>query len=181
MVRTSSLYFHKARALRLTSALLSYSVRSQRHRYECTQFTIRFLKEIKKLVSRALFSYISTGEFLRTLEKCKRHSPSARASPCLYNSTMHSARFLFFKDVHGKKNAESPDRRNFEGVRGPFVINLHSCYNFARVLHWSAIVFSQSEARKFFLYIINWIIRRGVYYFFRNSSAAFNLYEGSVC
>ena len=82
---------------------------------------------------------------------------------------MHSARFLFFKDVHGKKNAESPDRRNFEGVRGPFVINLHSCYNFARVLHWSAIVFSQSEARKFFLYIINWIeffgirVRRLIY------------------
>ena len=40
-----------------------------------------FIKEIKKLVPRALLSYISTREFLRTLEKCEKHSPSARASP----------------------------------------------------------------------------------------------------
>ena len=40
-----------------------------------------FIKEIKKLVTSALLSSISTREFLRTLEKCKKHSPSARASP----------------------------------------------------------------------------------------------------
>ena len=40
-----------------------------------------FIKEIKKLVPRALLSHISTREFLRTLEKCEKHSPSARASP----------------------------------------------------------------------------------------------------
>ena len=34
-----------------------------------------FLKGINKLVPRALFSYISTREFLRTLEKCEKHSP----------------------------------------------------------------------------------------------------------
>ena len=81
LVRTSSLYFHKARALRHTSALLRYSTCSLRHRYERAQFTIPFLKEIKKLVPRALLSYISTWEFLRTLEKYEKHSPSARASP----------------------------------------------------------------------------------------------------
>ena len=30
------------------------------------------------------------------------------------------------------------------------------------------------------MYIINWIKRRVVYYIVRDSSAAFNLYEGSV-
>ena len=98
-------YFHNARALRHTSAPLRYSTRSLRHRYERAQFTIPFLKKIKKLVPRALLSYISTWEFLGTLEKYEKHSPSARASPhflvflkipaCLYNSTLHSARFLF--------------------------------------------------------------------------------------
>ena len=105
LVRTSSLYFHKARALRHTSVLLRYNARSLRHRYELAQFTTHFLKEIKTLVPRALLSYVSTCEFLRTLEKCEKHSPSARVSPhflvflkipkCWYNSTMHSARFSF--------------------------------------------------------------------------------------
>ena len=95
LVRKSSLYFHKARAFGLTSALLRYSARSLCRRYERTQFTIHFTKGIKKLVPQALLSYISTWEFLRTLEKCEKHSPSARAPPCLYDSTMHSARFLF--------------------------------------------------------------------------------------
>ena len=30
------------------------------------------------------------------------------------------------------------------------ICNLHSCYNFALVLHENALVLSQSEARKFF-------------------------------
>ena len=33
--------------------------------------------------------------------------------------------------------------------------NLHMCYNFALALHENALVFSQSEARNFFMYIIN--------------------------
>ena len=50
-------------------------------------------------------SYISTWEFLRTLEKCEKHSAATRASlctslvslkipTCLYNSTMHSDAFF---------------------------------------------------------------------------------------
>ena len=58
-VRTSSLYFHKARALRHTNALLRYNARSLRHRYERAQFAIH-IKEIKKLVPCALLSSIST-------------------------------------------------------------------------------------------------------------------------
>ena len=101
---TSELYY-KARVLRLTSALFRYSARSLRHRYERTQFTIRFIEEIEKLVPRTLFSSISTWEhFKRTLEKCENHEPKARSALS--------------------------------------VINLHSCYNFARVLHENAIVFS---------------------------------------
>ena len=32
--------------------------------------------------------------------------------------------------------------------------NLHLCYNFALVLHKNALIFSQSEARNSFMYII---------------------------
>ena len=82
LVRTSLLHFHKARALRHTSALLRYNPRSLRHRYERAQFTIYFIKEIKRPCSSSIIlSYISTWEFLRTLEKCEKHSPLARASP----------------------------------------------------------------------------------------------------
>ena len=86
------------------SALLRYNARSPRHRNGRAQFTIHFIKEIKKLVPRALLSYIGSWEF-RTLEEHKKHTPSARASPlfarvlkipkCWYNSTMHLARFLY--------------------------------------------------------------------------------------
>ena len=95
LVRTSSLYFHKASTLHHRSALLRYNACSLCHWYEHAQFTIHFIKEKEKLVPRALLSYISTWEFLRTHKKCKKHLPSACASlflkiPAhLYNSTMH--------------------------------------------------------------------------------------------
>ena len=54
LVRTISLYFHKARVLRHTSALLRYNARSLRHRYERVQFTTRFLKKIKKTCSSSI-------------------------------------------------------------------------------------------------------------------------------
>ena len=46
-------------------------------------FAFLFYKRNKKLVPRALLSYISTWDFLRTLEKCQKHSPAARASLAL--------------------------------------------------------------------------------------------------
>ena len=97
LVRTSSLYFHKACALRHTSALLRYNAHSLRHRYECAQFTIYFITEIKQLLPRALLSSISTWEFLRrTRDVLPRTSLVFLKIPkCLYNSTMHSAGFLF--------------------------------------------------------------------------------------
>ena len=54
---------------------------------------------------------------------------------------------LLFNTVHGKKNAESQERRNFESVRALLVIctrvtTLQSSYNFAGVLHENAIVSS---------------------------------------
>ena len=55
---------------------------------------------------------------------------------------------LLVNNVHEKNIAESQDRRNFESVRA--ICNLHSCYNFALVLHENAPVFSQSEASNFF-------------------------------
>ena len=48
----------------------------------------------KKLVPRALLSCINTWEFLRTFEKCTS-LVFLKILACLYNSTIHSVRFLF--------------------------------------------------------------------------------------
>ena len=73
-ILTSSVIYYWTEARQLVIYLLNNAC-SLRHRYERAQFTIHFIKEIKKLVSRALLSYISTWELLRTLEKCEKHSP----------------------------------------------------------------------------------------------------------
>ena len=73
LVRTSSLYFHKARALRHTSALLRYKARSLRHRYERAQFTIHFIKEMKKNCSWSIVElYKHLGIFKNTREVQER-------------------------------------------------------------------------------------------------------------
>ena len=76
------------------------------HKFKILRIVDYFIKGIeKKLVPRALLSYINPWKFLRTLEKCENDSPTARASlstslvflkipACLYNLTMHSTRFL---------------------------------------------------------------------------------------
>ena len=46
LVRTSSLYFNKARALRHTSALSRYNAHTIRHQDECEQFTMLFVSEL---------------------------------------------------------------------------------------------------------------------------------------
>ena len=69
LVRKSSLYFHKARAFGLTSALLRYSARSLCRRYERTQFTIHFTKGIKKTCSSSIVElYKHLGIFKNTRE-----------------------------------------------------------------------------------------------------------------
>ena len=66
--------------------------------------------------------------------------------------------------MYMKKNiAESQDRRNFKSVRELFVFcprvtTMHLRYDFAFALHENALVFSQSEVRNFFMYIINKVI-----------------------
>ena len=66
----------------------------------------------KKRALRALLSYISTREFLRTREKCiEKHEAQPSASlctslvflkipKCLYNSTMHSGAFFISIVLH---------------------------------------------------------------------------------
>ena len=52
------------------------------------------LQKKKRLVPRALMSCISTWEILRTFEKCIS-LVFLKIPACLYNSTIHLARFLF--------------------------------------------------------------------------------------
>ena len=66
-------------------------------------------------------------------------------------------------NVHRKNIAEGQDRRNFKSVREIFVLyprvtTMHLRYDFAVVLHENVLVFSQSEARNLFMYIINKVI-----------------------
>ena len=102
MVRKSSLYFLKARALRHTSALLRYNARSLRHWYERAQFTIHFIKEIKKTCSSSIVElYKHFGIFKNTREVLLRTSLVFLKIPTrLYNPTMHLARFYFFIITH---------------------------------------------------------------------------------
>ena len=64
------------------------------------------MKGIDTVVPRALLSDISTWEFLRTIKKCEKHSPTAHASLCtslvfvkipagLYKSTMHKEQVIY--------------------------------------------------------------------------------------
>ena len=103
-VRTSSLYFHKARALRHTSALLRYNAGSLRHRYERAQFTIHSIKEIKKTCSSsivALYRHLRIFRYTREVLLRTRfrlvllRTSLVKFPTCSYNSTMHSALFLF--------------------------------------------------------------------------------------
>ena len=93
LVRTSSLYFHKARALRHTGA------RSLCHRYERAQFTILFIKEIKKLVLRALSSlrlvFLRTSlVFLKIVitQQCTRRVFYFFSTPC--SQSLHGVESL---------------------------------------------------------------------------------------
>ena len=56
-----------------------------------------FYKRSNKLVPRALLSYISTREFLRTLEKYEKQSSSVRASPH-FSPVLRNSRVLLELD-----------------------------------------------------------------------------------
>ena len=56
------------------------------------------LKEIKKLVPRALLSYISTREFLKTLKGCENHEPKASAF-------RHFSRVLIDRPMQGNPDS----------------------------------------------------------------------------
>ena len=67
------------------------------------------LKEIKKLVPRALLSSISTWEFLKTLKGCEKASASRHFSRVLKNSRVLielnnalGAFFYFFENIVSK-------------------------------------------------------------------------------
>ena len=79
----------------------------------------------------------------------------------------HSRRFYFFfnsKKLHEKSCcyivvwmeksiSQRQGKRDFDSVRS--ICNLHSCSTFAPVLHDKSTRFSQSEARKCFMYIFS--------------------------
>lgn len=92
LVRMSSLYFHKSRALHHMSVLLRYGACSLHHQCERMQFTI-YLKKKKKNTCSSSIVDLSTWEFLGTLEKCKKHLPLACASP-LFPLVFKNSRML---------------------------------------------------------------------------------------
>ena len=71
--------------------------------------------------------------------------------------------------MYMKKHRRKPGQAIFS-KRARSICNLHSCYNFVLVLYENTLVFSQSGARNFFMYIIvmittanssKWLIKQG--------------------
>ena len=93
LVRTSSLYFHKARALRHTSALLRYNARSLRHRYERAQFTIHFIKEIKKTCSSSIAEFYKHAGIFKNTREVQEALAFGSCSP-LFSLVLKNSRVL---------------------------------------------------------------------------------------
>ena len=70
---------------------------------------------------------------------------------------------LLLVTMYMKKHCRRSRQTKFKSVRELFVFwprvtIMHLRYDFAFVLHENALVFSQSEAHNFFMYIINKVI-----------------------
>ena len=83
LVRTSSLYFHNARVY--VTRVHCWNIMHAAYVIGMSAPNSRYIlgKKLKKLVPRALLSYKSTWEFLRTLEKFEKyekHEPKVSAS-----------------------------------------------------------------------------------------------------
>ena len=76
--------FHKGHALchRVYCRDIMHAGYTVRHQY-ARAIHDTFYNRNKKLVPRTLLSYISTWDFLRTIEKCEEHSPVGHASLAL--------------------------------------------------------------------------------------------------
>ena len=68
---------------------------------------------------------------------------------CLLHQIAREVMLLLVNNVNEKSITENQDGRNFECLHALFC-NLHSCYNFALMLHENALVLSQSETRNVF-------------------------------
>ena len=55
--------------------------------------------------------------------------------------------------MHMKKHHRKSRQKKF-GKHACAICNLHSCYNFALMLHENALIFNQSERYNFFTFII---------------------------
>ena len=73
-------------------------------------------------------------------------------SGCLLHQIAREITLLLDNNLHETNITEWQDRRNFENVRT--IYNFYSCYNLVLVLHENILVFSQSEAYNFSMYII---------------------------
>ena len=73
-------------------------------------------------------------------------------SGCLLHQIAREITLLLDNNLHETNIIERQDRRNFENVRT--IYNFYSCYNLVLVLHENILVFSQSEAYNFSMYII---------------------------
>ena len=63
---------------------------------------------------------------------------------------------LLVNNVHEKNITESGQTKFWKRLRA--ICNLHSCYNFALLLHENSLIFSQSEVHNFSICIIRGII-----------------------
>ena len=75
---------------------------------------------------------------------------------CLFHLIARENRSLLVYNVHEKISQKVKTDKTLKAC--PLFLNLHSCYNFALVLHKNALVCSQSEAHNLYImYIITQI------------------------
>ena len=104
------------------------------------QVQLLLLTSMSKRQQNCTSKWASTICSLRKLFKCLLHQIAREI-------------ILFPVNNANEKTAQKVEKD--EILKACARSNLHMCYNFALVLHENALVFSQSEVRNFFMYIIN--------------------------
>ena len=84
LVRTSSLYFYKARALSHKSALSRYNARSLRHRSERANFTIHFIKKNKKTCSSSIIELYKHSRVFKNTQGVRKSRAEGECFSALF-------------------------------------------------------------------------------------------------
>ena len=81
LVKTSSSYFHKARALRHTSSVLRYNARNPTSPVQARAIHGTLYERNRNTCSSSIVEFYKHLGIFRNTRECQKHSPSARTPP----------------------------------------------------------------------------------------------------